>query len=152
MRMSLASIDRRIIGTMQRFSAPVGRLALFVVYFWFGILKVFGSSPASPLVTALQARTLPFFDGGTFLVLFGILEVFIGICFVIPRAERLGIALMAAHMVTTALPLVMLPHVVWTAPFVPTLEGQYIVKNLALVAVAMALAARLTPMSRRSTQ
>jgi uncharacterized membrane protein YkgB len=146
MRVSLPNIDRIFIGTMQRLSGPVGRLALVVVYFWFGILKVVGASPASPLVTALQTRTLPMFDAGSFLIVFGVVEVIIGVCFIVPRAERVGIALMAFHMVTTALPLVLLQDIVWSAPLVPTLEGQYIIKNLALVAVAMALASRLPPM------
>lgn len=134
---------------MRRASGPVSRAALFVVYGWFGALKVFGLSPASAMVLTLQHATLPSFIGDhAFMVGFGLFEVFIGIAFIIPRAERVAIPLMAAHMVMTALPLFVLPHMVWTSWFVPTLEGQYIIKNIALIAVAMGIASRLVPFRR----
>jgi uncharacterized membrane protein YkgB len=142
----MAAVDYYVIRLMRRCAAPAGRLALLVVYGWFGVLKVIGLSPASPLVTALQSQTLPFLGAESFLVLFGVFEVFIGICFIIPRAERIALVLMAGHMVMTALPLVVLPGITWSAPLVPTLEGQYIIKNVALIAVAIALASRLSPM------
>lgn len=139
-------MDRAIIGAMRHNYVRMARITLFVVYYWFGVLKVVGASPATPLVTALQAKTLPFLNADLFLVLFGVLEIIIGIAFLIHGAERVAIGAMALHMVTTAMPLALLPHLVWTSAFVPTLEGQYIIKNLALITVAMGLAARLTPM------
>jgi uncharacterized membrane protein YkgB len=42
-------------------------------------------------------------------------------------------------MITTTLPLFFLKDSVWVQPFVPTLEGQYVVKNLALIACAFNL-------------
>jgi len=142
----ICRFDDRVIAFMRRVSGPISRAALLIVYGWFGALKVFGASPASPLVLELQHRTLPFVHGDWFMVAFGVFEVFIGIAFVIPRAERIAIPLMAAHMVMTTLPLVFLPHMVWTAWFVPTLEGQYIIKNVALIAVAIGIASRLAPL------
>lgn len=121
------------------------RWTLGVIYVWFGVLKVVGASPATPLVEQLQHSTLPFFDPATFLMLFGLFEVLIGVLFLIPQSTKIALGLMAFHMVTTTLPLVVLPHVVWIAPFVPTLEGQYIVKNLALIAVGIGIAANLDP-------
>ena len=117
----------------------LAHVAIFVVFVWFGALKVFGLSPATPLVIALCQMTLPFFDPNTFVAWFGAFEVFIGICFVFPRLNRLGLLLLIPHIFTTVLPLILLPEMVWTAPFVPTLEGQYIVKNLAIVALAISL-------------
>lgn len=146
----LWKIDDAIIATARRAAGPVSRAALFTVYFWFGMLKVFGQSPASPMVLQLQHMTLPFIEPTTFMVLFGLFEAFIGIAFIIPRAERVAIPLMAAHMVMTALPLVLLPHMVWTGWFVPTLEGQYIIKNIALIAVAMGVASRVAHLRSRS--
>lgn len=145
----LHRVDYRIISMMKRCSMPLSRLALFVVYFWFGALKVVGESPASPMVAELQMKTLPFIATDTFMVLFGLLEMFIGLAFLIPKAERIAIGVMVAHMVTTVMPLVLMPDAVWTGFLVPTLEGQYIIKNIALLAVAAGIAAQLVPMQER---
>lgn len=146
---TICIIDDTIIRRVRRVSLPLARCALFVVYFWFGLLKVIGESPASAMVAELQMKTLPFLATDTFIVLFGVLEMFIGLAFLIPRAERIAIGVMVAHLVTTMMPLVLMPDAVWTGFLVPTLEGQYIIKNIALLAVASGIAAQLVPMQRR---
>jgi len=144
-------IDDAVIAAMRRWSFPLSRFALFVVYFWFGILKVLGHSPASVMVAELQMKTLPFLSTDSFLILFGLLEMFIGIAFLIPRAERVAIVIMAGHMIATMLPLVIMPAAVWTGFLIPTLEGQYIIKNIALIAIAVGIASRLIPLSEQKT-
>ncbi len=142
---AVRNIDVRIIKTLRRMGVPLARLALFVVYFWFGTLKLFGTSPANPLVGSLLERTLPFISFETFIIGFAIYEMLIGVFFLIPGLERLAIALLVPHLVMTALPLILLPSLTWTGLFVPTLEGQYIVKNLLIIALAFGLAAHLRP-------
>ncbi|MDQ3014862.1 MAG: hypothetical protein M3Q73_03290 [bacterium] len=116
------------------------RISLFIIYFWFGILKVFDLSPATPLVEALQKQTLPaFITPSGFLIAFGIFECILGILFLMPRLTKLSKWLFAAHMITTFMPLLTLPAAVWVKRFVPTLEGQYIIKNLALIATVFHL-------------
>ena len=144
------SIDQAIISTVRKVSIPVSRLAVFVVYFWFGSLKVLGLSPASPLVLALLDRTMPFVSPDAFLVWFGLFEVLIGVIFLIPRFARLAIALLVIHLVTTVMPLVLLKSSLWTGMMVPTLEGQYIIKNVLIVALAIVVASNLTPWRSRT--
>lgn len=144
------SIDQAIISTVRKVSIPVSRLAVFVVYFWFGSLKVLGLSPASPLVLALLDRTMPFVSPDAFLVWFGLFEVLIGVIFLIPRFARLAIALLVIHLVTTVMPLVLLKSSLWTGMMVPTLEGQYIIKNVLIVALAIVVASNLTPWRSRA--
>ena len=144
------SIDQAIISTIRKVSIPVSRLAVFVVYFWFGSLKVLGLSPASPLVLALLDRTMPFVSPDAFLVWFGLFEVLIGVIFLIPRFARLAIALLVIHLVTTVMPLVLLKSSLWTGMMVPTLEGQYIIKNVLIVALAIVVASNLTPWRSRT--
>ncbi len=115
------------------------RIALFIVFFWFGALKLFGDSPANPLVAGLLEKTLPFITFNTFIFLFGIYEMIIGVVFLIPGLEKVAIALLVPHMLTTFMPLVLLPSVTWQGPFVPTLEGQYIIKNFVIIALALSL-------------
>lgn len=146
--MNFGTIDRAFISFARRYDISFGFFALFLVYAWFGALKVLGLSPASPLVLALLAKTMPWFPPATFMPLFGLFEVLIGLLFLIPRAVRLTIGLMAAHMVMVFLPLVLLPGMTWTAPFVPTLEGQYILKNVVLLALAFNLVAGTKPLSK----
>lgn len=142
--------DDRIIKFLRKISIPAGRFALFVVFFWFGALKLVGTSPANPLVSNLLERTLPFMTFDTFIIIFAIYEMIIGVAFLIPRWSRFAIALLALHMVTTFMPLVLLPSVTWQGFLTPTLEGQYIIKNLVIIALAFGIAAHLTPLSYES--
>jgi uncharacterized membrane protein YkgB len=144
--MNTRSLDQKLIPFFQRISLPLARWALFTIFFWFGILKVFGMSPASPLVIDLMRVTLPsLITPEMFLVLFGLFEAVIGLLFVIRGAERVAIIALCLHMITTVMPLILLPAVTWSAPFVPTMEGQYIIKNIALIACAVFIGAQLVP-------
>lgn len=146
--MSIKSIDLHLIHFFQRYSMPVARFGLFLVFFWFGILKVLGLSPAGPLVEALFHQTITFMSFGTFYLLFGLFEMLIGILFLIKGAERIVIPLLLFHMVTTIMPLFMLTDTTWQRFMVPTLEGQYIIKNIVIIACAMGIASHLHPMKR----
>ncbi len=141
----IAKIDFIIIYALRKASMPMARLALFVVFFWFGILKMIGTSPANPLVERLLERTLPFITFNQFIVFFGIFEMTIGIAFLIPHIERFAIALLIPHMITTFLPLIFLQSITWHGFLTPTLEGQYIIKNLIVIALAIGIAAHLHP-------
>ena len=135
--------NERVIGTCEKMSMPMARFAIFVIYAWFGALKVVGLSPADPLVEALLQRTMPFMSFDVFIVLFGLFEVVIGILFLFKRADKIAIPLFVLHMITTSALLVMLPQETWSGVLVPTLEGQYVIKNIALVALVVSLASCL---------
>lgn len=145
--MNISKLDRGIIKLCQEGSVPVARFGLFVVFFWFGILKVLGMSPASGLVQALFEQTIPWMSFGTFIILFGYFECLIGVLFLIPRMERVVIPLLFLHMITTFMPLFLLPAVTWSGFMVPTLEGQYIIKNLVIIAAAIGIVSHLHPLS-----
>jgi uncharacterized membrane protein YkgB len=138
-------MDRGIINFLQKHHATIARVAIFIVFAWFGFLKVIGASPANPLVADLLHKTLPFISFESFIILFGLFEIIIGVLFLIRGAERLAIALLVIHMITTLGPLIFLPSVTWQSAFVPTLEGQYIIKNLAIIALAISIASNLHP-------
>ena len=149
--MNITTIDHKLISFFRKISSPLARFAIFVVFFWFGILKVIDLSPAGPLVEALFNQTISFMSFPSFYLSFGWFEVVIGILFLIPKATRIVIVLLLVHMILTIGPLVMLPEVTWTSWLVPTLEGQYIIKNLAIIAAAIGIAAHLTPMEEKPT-
>lgn len=129
-------LDRGIAAGMARVAPVVLRYSLALVFIWFGALKVVGASPAIELVT----RTVVWFDPRWFIPTLGLWEVAIGACMLWRRTIRAAILLLALQMPGTFLPLVLLPDVCFThAPWAPTLEGQYIIKNLVLIAAAIAV-------------
>lgn len=150
--MSLASIDIKIINFFKRIAMPISRLSLFIVFFWFGALKVFGLSPASALVQDLFYKTIPIMNFDTFLIGFGLFECLIGVLFLIKGAERVVMPLLFIHIATTLGPLFLLRDAMWSGMLVPTMEGQYIIKNVVIVAVAIGIAANLYPLYPKSQQ
>ena len=128
---------------------PLARFGLFVIFFWFGLLKVVGLSPASGLVQRLFETTIPWMSFATFLVIFGLFEMLIGVLFLIRGVERIVIPLLLIHMITTFMPLFLLPQETWSGFMTPTLEGQYIIKNIALIAAAFGIAAHLHPLPNK---
>eukprot|EP00218_Dolichomastix_sp_CCMP3274_P008087 CAMPEP_0170148300 /NCGR_PEP_ID=MMETSP0033_2-20121228/38268_1 /TAXON_ID=195969 /ORGANISM="Dolichomastix tenuilepis, Strain CCMP3274" /LENGTH=126 /DNA_ID=CAMNT_0010385177 /DNA_START=84 /DNA_END=464 /DNA_ORIENTATION=- len=115
------------------------RIGLGVIFLWFGALKFFpGLSPAEELVR----NTVYFVDPDLFIPVLATWEVLIGLGLIAGKYMRITLLLLFLQMPGTALPIVLLPEVVWTAfPFGLTLEGQYIVKNLVLIGSALALGA-----------
>ena len=148
--MKLTSIDKTLIAWFGRTFIPVARLAIFVVFFYFGALKLFGQSPATPLAHALVTKTLGAAHFGFWFKLLAVLECLIGILFLLPKATRIVIPLLLIHMLVVCSPLFIIPHAVWSKPFVPTLEGQYIIKNIAIIALAIGIASQTKPLDRRA--
>ncbi len=129
--------DRAITHWMAQYGLTILRIGLGVVFFWFGALKLVpGLSPAEALVR----NTIYFVNPDIFQPVLAIWEMLIGVGLLTGRYLRLTLLLLFAQMVGTALPLVVLPEVVWTVfPFGLTLEGQYIIKNMVIIGSAIVL-------------
>jgi uncharacterized membrane protein YkgB len=118
----------------------INRLSLSIVFFWFGFLKVIALSPAEGLVKSLYAATISQWVGlDSFVILLGIVECLIGILWLFPQFTRLAFYLFCAQMATTFMPLFFLPRETWHGDFVLTLTGQYIIKNVVLIASALTI-------------
>ena len=137
----LEALDRAVVGWMNRVGATVLRVGLGVVFLWFGALKfVPGLSPAEELVR----HTVYFVDPDLFIPVLAAWESLIGLGLITGRFMRTTLLLLFLQMPGTALPLVILPDVVWTQfPYGLTLEGQYIIKNLVLIGGGLVLGGRL---------
>lgn len=131
------TIDQAITTWMARYGLIILRIGLGVVFFWFGALKLFpGLSPAEDLVR----NTTYFVNPDLFIPVLALWEMAIGLGLIFGIFMRLTLLLLFLQMPGTALPLVVLPEVVWTAfPFGLTLEGQYIIKNLVLIGAGIVL-------------
>lgn len=128
-----------------RASLPFARFALATIFIWFGALKLVAVSPANPLVADLLARTLPLVSFDQFILVLGGWEIAIGFAFLIPGFERLALFLLVPHLLVTTGPLILLPQIAWQKILTPTLEGQYIIKNLLIAATALFVAGQTNP-------
>lgn len=135
----MAKKARPLFNISERQADLYARLAIFVIFFWFGILKVLFISPADEIVNSLLSVTMPSIPFESFFVFLGLVEMLIGVLFLVPKWTRYALPVLLIHMLTTFGPLVLIPAAVWQTPFVPTIEGQYIIKNLALVALAVSI-------------
>jgi uncharacterized membrane protein YphA (DoxX/SURF4 family) len=130
-------LDRSITGWMARNGVTILRIGLGVIFLWFGALKLVpGLSPAEELVRS----TIYFVPPDLAQPVLAIWEMVIGLGLLLGRYLRLTLLLLFAQMAGTALPLVLLPDVVWTEfPYGLTMEGQYIVKNLVVIGAAIVI-------------
>jgi uncharacterized membrane protein YkgB len=140
----LEPIDVRITAALARLGVPVLRIGLGIVFLWFGVLKFFpGASPAEELA----ARTIQTLTGGAVgpslsLPVLATWESLIGLGLLTSRFLRATLFLLAVQMLGTLTPLLLFPAETFTVfPVAPTLEGQYIIKNVVLVGAAMVVGA-----------
>jgi hypothetical protein len=138
--MDVAKMDAKIIRAAHELFEPLSRGVIFIVYAWFGALKLFHVSGAEPMVLDLFNRTVPIMSFTVFYPAFALFEILIGVLFLFPKFTRVVIPLLLLHLILTALPLFLLPHVAWAGFAVPTLAGQYMIKNLAIAACALGIA------------
>lgn len=135
-RYTMHAIDSMIASTMEKWGPPILRVAVAIVFIWFGALKIVGVSPAAELV----ASTVYLVSPDIFVPILGVWEVIIGICLLYRPLIRLGILLLFLQLPGTFLPLILLPDVVFTTvPYGLTVEGQYIIKNLVIIGAALVI-------------
>ncbi len=141
---ALDTIDRRITTWMADHGLTLLRMALAIVFLWFGALKLVpGISPAEDLA----GRTIQTLTGGIVpadvaVPILALWEVAIGVGLLVGRWMRVTLLLLFVQMLGTITPLFLFPAETWVRfPLVPTLEGQYIIKNVVLVAAAIVLGA-----------
>jgi uncharacterized membrane protein YkgB len=139
--MDFNRIDHAISMWMRSTGHIALRISMGVIFIWFGILKPIGISAAAPLVIA-TVDWMPVFDGPTWVKVIGLWEVAIGVSFLFRSTLRIAIGLLALQMVGTFMPLVLLPDVTFQPdrfPFGPTMEGQYIIKNLLIISAGLVI-------------
>ena len=114
------------------------RIPMFIIFFWFGILKVFEVSPAQELIID-TVYWMPLLSAEKWTIVIGVWEMLIGIFFLSKRTTLLAMVLLFLQMSGTFMPLVILPNVTFqnSNPFLPTLEGQYIIKNIIIITAAL---------------
>jgi uncharacterized membrane protein YkgB len=128
------------------------RVSVGVLYVWFGALKfVPALSPAQDIATQVMGViSFGMVPPGVSQPALALMEVLIGIGLVTGKLLRLTLTVFFVHMGGVFATLVILPGEVWRYPFVPSMEGQYIIKNLVLVAACLSVAAAALRTTRSS--
>ena len=137
-------LDLRITSTLARIGVPILRVALGVVFLWFGVLKFFpGVSPAETLAArTIEQLTFGAIRPNVSLPVLAAWESLIGVGLILNVWMRGILLLLAIQMLGTFTPLILFPTETFSVwPFVPTLEGQYIIKNIVLIGAAMVVGA-----------
>ncbi len=140
----LDTLDRRITRWMADHGLTLMRVALGVVFLWFGVLKFFpGLSPAEALAgRTIETLSLGIVPQQVALFILAIWECLIGLGLLTGRFMRVTLLLLFVQMLGTITPLFIFPGETWVVfPIAPTLEGQYIIKNAVLIAGAVVLGA-----------
>lgn len=150
-RLSIAAVPVRTVvrQAMGRLAAALTahsiaglRVSLGLVFVAFAALKfVPGASPAEDLAVATVDRlTFGLVAGSNALLLTALVETFIGVTLLTGRLEKVGLVVLAGALGGILSPLVLFPEQMW-ADSGPTLAGQYVFKDIVLVAGALVVAA-----------
>jgi uncharacterized membrane protein YphA (DoxX/SURF4 family) len=137
------SIDRRLTHWMAENGLSLLRISIGLVFLWFGVLKFWPDlSPADELAAAtIDKLFFGLIPETVARVSLAVLETAIGVGLITGRYLRLTLLLLVGQMFGTVTPLVLFPDVTWSDVLVPTLEGQYILKNMVIVAAALTIGA-----------
>lgn len=137
-------VDKQITSWMSRYGLLLLRLSVGIVFFWFGILKFIpGLSPAQDLaIRTIDLLSFGLVPGSVSIHILAGWEVLIGIGLLSGKFMRATLLLLFLQMVGTMTPVFLFPSEVFTkVPYAPTLEGQYIIKNLVIVSAGIVLGA-----------
>ena len=120
-----------------RISLPLLRVALGLVYVWFGGLKVVGRSEVFNLVGV----TLPFVNPHVFVPILGVIEVLLGIGLCSGKVPRLVLIGVLAHLAGTFLTFITAPSWMWRGgdPLLLTTDGEFVLKNVVLISAVLVL-------------
>lgn len=134
----LERADKRVVSVLSRIAIPTLRWSLAITYIWFGALKLFGVSPVEGLVKKM-AMGIP---RSAFVKLMGVWEVGLGIALLFRLALPLTLALYAAQLAGTFLVFLLQPREAFHRgnPLRLTYTGEFILKNLVLLAAGLTLA------------
>ncbi|MGL4611153.1 MAG: DoxX family membrane protein [Trueperaceae bacterium] len=137
-------VDKTLTTWMAAHGVTLLRISLGIIFLWFGALKFIpGASPAQSLATrTIEVLSFGVVGAEVSILLLATWESAIGLGLIFGIYLRATLFLLFLQMLGTLTPLVLFPtETFMLAPFSPTLEGQYIIKNLVLIASGIVIGA-----------
>lgn len=141
---TFTQVDRRITRWMADNGITLLRISVGLVFLWFGALKFFPDlSPAQDLATrTVEVLSLGLVKANVSLPMLAAWECLIGLGLLSGKFMRVTLLLLFVQMLGTITPLFLFPQESFTQfPYAPTLEGQYIIKNVVLVSAGIVIGA-----------
>lgn len=128
---------------LNRYSVDLLRISLGFVFLLFGVLKFFpGVSPAEALAErTIDTLTFGIVSGRNAVLLTAVMETFIGLTLLSGKLLRLGLVVLAGAFVGIMSPLVLFAGDLFPGGG-PTLEAQYVIKDVILIAAGLVVAAK----------
>lgn len=111
-----------------------------IIFIWFGMVKFFvGLSPAEDLASStICALSGHFFPQGSCMPILAIFESLIGISLFSGKFLRWALGFLFLHMLGTFLTFFIFPEQMFSHfPFVLTMKGQYVMKNIIILAAVI---------------
>ena len=128
--------DLRISLFMRHLGHVLERWALGILFIWFGLLKITGENSASSLI----AKSIYFYEPEKMVMILGGWELLIGGALLVSKLTRLAVLLLMIRLPGTFLALVLKADLCFEGDFwVPTLQGQYLLKELTLIGAALVI-------------
>jgi len=112
-------------------------ISIGLIFFYFGFLKFIPqASPAESLgINTVSMLCFEVFSHKTCIVLLALLEVAIGLILITGKFFKWGVLVAIGHLIFTFTPVFFFQELVFTeSAWTPSLLGQYIYKNIALIA------------------
>ncbi len=137
-------IEDKIIDWMAVNGIYLLRISVGIIFFWFGFQKYFpGISSAEDIATrTIDVLSFGIVQAPYSMPILATWETLIGLGFLTGKYLRVTVILLYMQMVGTIFPLFVFPEeTFYMVPFVPSIEGQYILKNIILITAAMVILA-----------
>ena len=132
----IKAFDQWLIALFLRYGHWLHRVSLGILFIWFGLLKPLGHRTT----TSILAHTTYWGDPETIVLILGWWEVAIGVCLLFRPLVRIAVLLLVIRLPGVVLAFVLKPEVCFFSfPFAPTLEGQYLIKDLVVFIATLAI-------------
>jgi uncharacterized membrane protein YkgB len=134
----ISNLDAFLVALLHRWSITALRVALGLVFLWFGALKILGVSPVEKLIH----QSYPFLPLHQFMGILGIWEMLVGMGLFLRRGLRCTLILMWFHLTGTFLAVCLAPREFFSRgiPFFLTVDGEFVIKNMILIAAGLVIA------------
>ena len=142
-------IDDLLLIEMRHWAIPALRIALGIIFLWFGALKVLNASPVVELIFTAYSFMPPIF-----IAVLGWWEIIIGVGLITKSFLRTTLILMWIQLAGTFSSFFLAPDIFFVGlnPFYITLEGEFVIKNLILVAAGLVIGGfEIHPFNHRSS-
>lgn len=139
-----AKTDIKLTQWMARNGILFLRLSVGIIFLWYGFLKFFPdvSSAESLATRTIEMLSFGIVSGKSAMIILASWEVLIGLGLISGFFLRETLLLLFMQMAGTMTPLFLFPAETFTIfPWVPTLEGQYIFKNLVIISAGIVIGA-----------